>query len=133
MTITSVIISLQAGKEPRTKGEKTMQAILSTKLRNAINACANGMDLTFSLKNISINGSKRGCSGFIRNNANGSVIYVTTEKPCISNLHFLYRYADNEKDYRGYHNRWASTIEDLVSAICTCLHKTPQEANDKKL
>lgn len=109
-----------------------MQIILSTKLRNAINACANGMDLTFTLKNISINGAKRGCSGFIRNNANGSVVYVTTEKPCLSNLHFMYRYADSEKDYTGYRNRWANTIDELVSSICKCLQKTPQEDNDRK-
>ena len=107
--------------------------ILSTKLKNAINAHANGMDLTFTLKNISINGAKRGCSGFIRNNKNGSVVYVNTEEPCLSTLHYMYRYADNEKDYTGYHNRWANTLNELASAICTCLHKTPQEQNDRRL
>jgi hypothetical protein len=107
--------------------------ILSTKLKNAINAHANGMDLQFALKNISINGSKRGCSGFIRNNVNGSVVYVNTEEPCYSNLHYMYRYADNEKDYKGYHNRWANTLDELASAICTCLHKTPQEVNDRRI
>jgi hypothetical protein len=107
--------------------------ILSTKLKNAINAHADGMDLTFTLKNITINGSKRGCSGFIRNNANGSVIYVNTEGPCLSTLHYMYRYADNEKDYRGYRNRWANTLDELASAICTCLHKTPKEQNDRRI
>lgn len=107
--------------------------ILSTKLKNAINAHSNRMNLTFTLKNISINGAKRGCSGFIRNNENGSVIYVNTEEPCLSNLHYMYRYADDEKDYRGYRNRWANTIDELASAICTCLHKTPQEANDRRI
>ena len=106
--------------------------ILSTKLKNAINKHANGMDLTFTLKNISINGSKRGCSGFIRNNANGSVVYVNTEA-CILSLRYLYRYADNEKDYTGYRNRWANTLDELASAICTCLHKTPQEVNDRRI
>lgn len=106
--------------------------ILSTKLKNAINKQAHGMNLTFTLKNISINGSKRGCSGFIRNKANNSVIYVTTEKPCLSNLHYMYRYADNEKDYRGYRNRWANTLDELAGAICTCLHKTPQEVNERR-
>lgn len=105
--------------------------ILSTKLKNAINAHSNGMDLTFTLKNILINGSKRGCSGFIRNNANGSVMYVNTETLFIER--YMYRYADNEKDYRGYCNRWANTLDELASAICTCLHKTPQEANDRRI
>lgn len=107
--------------------------ILSTKLKNAINKHSNGMDLTFTFKNILINGQKRGCSGFIRNNANGSVMYVTTEEPCLSTLHYMYRYADHEKDYTGYHNRWANTLDELASAICTCLHKTPQEVNDRRV
>ena len=107
--------------------------ILSTKLKNAINLHAKEMDLTFTLKNITINGSKRGCSGFIRNNANGSVIYVTTEEPFASNLHYMYRYADNEKDFTGYRNRWAQTFDELAVAICTCLHKTPQEQNERRI
>ena len=107
--------------------------ILSTKLKNAINAHSNGMDLTFTLKNINVNGSKRGCSGFIRNNANGSVVYVNTEEACYPSLNFMYRYADNEKDYKGYRNRWATTLDELASAICTCLHKTPQEENDRRI
>ena len=105
--------------------------ILSTKLKNAINSHANGMDLTFTLKNISINGSKRGCSGFIRNNANGSVMYVNTETLFVER--FMYRYAYDELDYKGYHNRWAKTLDELASAICTCLHKTPQEQNDRRI
>ena len=107
--------------------------ILSTKLKNAINAHSNGMDLTFTLKNISINGEKRGCSGFIRNNANGSVVYVNTETTPRADLRYMYRYANHEQDYNGYHNRWAKTIDELASAICTCLHKTPQEANERRI
>jgi len=106
--------------------------ILSTKLRNAIKAHSNGMDLTFTLKNISINGSKRGCSGFIRNNGNDSVVYVTTEEPCMSNLHYMYRYAMSEKDYTGYHNRWANTLDELATGICRCLKSTPQAQNDRR-
>ena len=108
--------------------------ILSTKLKNAINQHAKGMDLTFSIENISINGSKRGCSGFVRNNANGSVVYVNTETLVTTFVpRIMYRYADNEKDYTGYRNRWANTLDELASAICSCLHKTPQEANDRRI
>ena len=107
--------------------------ILSTKLKNAINQHAEGMDLVFTLKNININGSKRGCSGFVRNNANGPVVYVCTEEPCLSNLYYMYRYADHEKDYTGYHNRWANSLEELASAICRCLHSTPQEAREVRV
>lgn len=107
--------------------------ILSTKLRNAITKHSNGMDLTFTLKNININGVNRGCSGFIRNNVNNSVVYVNTETIPYSNLRYMYRYADNEKDYTGYHNRWASELDQLADAICTCLHSTPKEQNDRRI
>ena len=108
--------------------------ILSTKLKNAINSHANGMDLTFTLKNISINGSKRGCSGFIRNNVNGSVVYVNTEEVFLTSVtRYMYRYAYDELDYTGYRNRWAKTLDELASAICTCLHKTPAEVNDRRI
>ena len=106
--------------------------ILSTKLRNAINRHANGMDLAFKLKNININGVNRGCSGFVRNNSNGSVIYVTTESPWRCDLKYMYRYADSEKDYTGYHNRWASELDQLADGICACLHSTPKEQNDRR-
>ena len=98
--------------------------ILATKLKNAINAQSGGMDLQFTLTNISINGAKRGCSGFIRNKTNGTVVYVDTEKPCLSNLNYMYRYADSERDYTGYRNRWANNLEELASGICHCLRST---------
>jgi hypothetical protein len=102
--------------------------ILSTKLRNAINAHANGMDLAFDLKNISINGSKRGCSGFIRNNANGSVVYVNTEDSIQAHIPcYMFRYADNEKDFTGYTNHFARSLDQLSKAICGFLENTRQE------
>lgn len=108
--------------------------ILSTKLKNAITRHANGMDLTFTLKNISVNGDKRGCSGFIRNNANGSVVYVNTEDclhahiPC-----YMFRYADNERDFTGYTNHFARSVDQLSGAICDFLKNTPQEQNDRRI
>lgn len=108
--------------------------ILSTKLKNAIGKFADeDMVLHFQLKNININGRKVGCYGFIRNLNNNSVIYVCTEKPALSTLNYMYRYADHEKDYRGYSNRWADSLEDLAKGICLCLRKTPQEANDRRI
>lgn len=51
--------------------------ILTTKLKNAINKKKPGME--FSLHQISVNGNKRGTSGWIRNPENNSVVYVNTE------------------------------------------------------
>lgn len=44
--------------------------ILMTKVKNAVKK-ALGNDIRFKLRNIDINGCKRGCSGFITNPANG--------------------------------------------------------------
>lgn len=107
--------------------------ILSSRLRNAINKRANGMDLTFTFKNININGDKRGCSGFVRNNANGTVVYVNTEATPRANLHYMYRYADSEKDYTGYNNRWAYTLEELATEICHLLKHTIQEQGAREV
>ena len=107
--------------------------VLSTKLKNEINKKANANDFTFTLKNININGRKTGCSGFVRNNANGTVVYVNTEESCATWLpRFMYRYADHEKDYTGYRNRWAETLDDLVTSICILLDSNPQEQKDKR-
>ena len=109
--------------------------ILAVKLKNAIKkeAANNNMELVFSLKNIIINGEKRGCSGFVRNVKNNSVVYVDTEKPVFSDLHYMYRYAEDEHDYRGYRNRWADTLDELVKGICRCLMMTPVEAKDTRI
>lgn len=85
------------------------------KLKNSINKLNPNME--FYLKDIRINGIHKGASGFIVNPANGNVVYVTTEEPCLSNLHYMYRYADSIKDYTGYRNRWADTLEQLVLNI----------------
>lgn len=100
--------------------------ILMTKLKNAINKQGGEMPLQFTLKNITINGEKRGCSGFVRNLANNTVVYINTEELHYSNLKYMYRYADHEKDFTGYHNRWANSLEELAKATINLLKSTPQ-------
>lgn len=113
-----------------------MSAILAVKTKNAIRRCAEdaGMIVEFSIKNIDINGSKRGCRGFVRNTENGSVVYVNTESSCASWIPpIMYRYADSMIDYTGYRNRFTHTLEELAIAVVTMLKKTPQEAGDIRL
>lgn len=110
-----------------------MNAILAVKTKNMIKryAEAAGLKVEFCIKNISINGCKRGCSGFVVNTENNSIVYLNTEKSCASFLPpILYRYADSVKDYRGYHNRWAEDLDDLADSVVKLLKKTPQEARD---
>lgn len=93
-----------------------MSLYLATKLRNDIARANPGMNLQYHLRNIIINGSKRGCSGFVVNADNGMCVYVNTEK---LSYHpwgelVMYRYAKDTHDYssnclgvRG-RNRWTS-------------------------
>jgi hypothetical protein len=82
--------------------------ILSTKLKNQFSA-----ETTVLLKNININGNKRGCSGFITKG--GNIVYVNTE--LCGSLGYLYRTAKHTKDYTGGVNLFAKDIESLVSNV----------------
>jgi hypothetical protein len=86
--------------------------ILSTKLKNQFPSTH-----TVALKNISVNGDKRGCSGFIQRG--DAIVYVNTE-PCGS-LGYMYRTAAHMKDYTGGVNRWARDLDSLVAGINSLL------------
>ena len=110
--------------------------ILRTKLRNAINKQNNNKNnLTFKLKNITINGAKKGCSGFIINNDNSTVIYVNTEGITWSNqpTKYMYRYAKDDKDYTGYTNRWATGLDNLAKLIVKHIEEEPNEFNEPSI
>jgi hypothetical protein len=82
--------------------------ILSTKLKNRFTSVHQ-----VHLKNIAVNGDKRGCSGFI--SLGDAIVYVNTE-PCGS-LGYMYRTAQHLKDYTGGVNRWAKDLDSLVQGI----------------
>ena len=105
--------------------------ILMTKLKNEINKQKPGMNIY--LKNISINKVKKGCSGFVENPGNGSIVYINTEENTIGPGVCLYRFAESLKDYRGYRNRWATGSDDLIEAVCELLDTTPADSNDRRL
>lgn len=77
--------------------------LLKIKLINAIKKVAEekNIPLKYNIKNISVNGQKRGCSGFVINTLTNSCVYVNTEQSCYSPLanKSLYRYAKDDKDY----------------------------------
>jgi hypothetical protein len=89
-------------------------AILSTKLKNQFSP-----SYAVALKNISVNGDKRGCSGFV--SLGDSIVYVNTE-PCGS-LGLMYRTAKHTKDYTGGVNRWAKDLDSLVLGVNALLNK----------
>lgn len=82
--------------------------ILSTKLKNRFTSVHQ-----VQLKNIAVNGDKRGCSGFI--SLGDRIVYVNTER--CGSLGYMYRTAQHLKDYTGGVNRWAKDLDSLVQGI----------------
>jgi hypothetical protein len=85
--------------------------IFSTKLKNRFTSVH-----TVALKNISVNGNKRGCSGFIQRG--DAIVYVNTE---VLGGGYLYRTAAHMKDYVGGVNRYAKDLDSLVVGINSLL------------
>ena len=103
--------------------------ILTTKLKNAINKRISGME--FYLSQITVNGNKRGTSGFIKNPENGLIIYVNTEgiKWDGKGRQYMYRYADSVRDHSSlkYRNRWAYSLDELAENIVNLLQEPDPE------
>lgn len=108
-----------------------MIPILARQINKLISNHKSTENLEVRLKDIDINGRKIGCSGFIVSGTTGSCVYLTTE-PC-SNLGYMYRYADDIKDFEGYSNHWSRTVEDLVANILEMLKKTPVQAGEVRI
>ena len=106
--------------------------ILAGKLENAVRKNF-GTEVTASLRNIRINGSTRGCSGFFANPENKACVYVNTEASSYPALSLLYRYADDTKDFTGYRNRYAKDFDDLVQKISEMLKTPVERASDIRL
>lgn len=95
------------------------------KVRNNFKKMGVADRFTFHLKNISINGQRRGCSGFVVENSTGRVAYITTEPFFKGGLcgnkenTLMYRAAENLKDYRGGTNHWGmcENVAYLVSRL----------------
>lgn len=85
--------------------------ILATKLKNQFTGAT-----VCALKNIAVNGGKRGCSGFITRG--DAIVYVNTE---VLGGGYLYRTAAHMKDYTGGVNRYARDLAALVAGINSLL------------
>jgi hypothetical protein len=96
--------------------------ILSQKLKNAMLKARPGGKYyyRFDLKNIKVNASKRGCSGFITNTENGSIVYVNTEPIYCG---YMFRYARTTNDYTGDINMYAKNLDTLACKIASMLDK----------
>jgi len=97
-----------------------MKALLATKLRNQITAIDPVLIVT--LRNVSVNGVKFGCSGFITDPRTGKHVYVNTDHNHQTNTKAYYRTAESTKDYTGGMNHFAY-YEDVAAAAVHLLTK----------
>src|SRR5690554_2041268 len=98
-----------------------MNLLLKTKLKNMFEKEKGNLELEYHFKNIVINGSKRGCSGFIVNKNNNKIVYITTEPTCASWLPpIMYREAKSIKDYTGGINNF-TTKDKLIKEVLKML------------
>lgn len=107
-------------------------AYLMTKLKNRICKHIPKEHLHFNLKNISINGEKRGCSGFVTYIPTGRCVYVNTERLTMpGGADMMYRYAKDERDFSSSHADFNALNvftrdENLAAEIADALTK-PRE------
>lgn len=92
--------------------------LLATKLKNQIKAIDPTLEV--ALKNVTVNGAKFGCSGFITDPGTGRVVYVNTDHNHHINTTAYYRTARDTKDYRGGMNHTA-TYDALATAAVNLL------------
>lgn len=100
--------------------------LLSVKLKNGLTSLAEqmGMDITTHLKNITVNGQKRGCSGFVT--CGESCVYVTTEHSCYGPISdkSMCRYAKDTEDFssNGLKNGYNQFVADdfLAAKVIPC-------------
>jgi hypothetical protein len=74
-----------------------------------------------NMRKISVNGSFRGVSGFIKNTNTNLIVYVNTELGTMQRM--LYRCARDFKDYQGGSNRFAKNSDDLFTGVIELLTK----------
>jgi len=95
-----------------------MSVLLMTKLKNMFKEVDKDNSLEYHLKNININGSKRGCSGFIKNGRNNKIVYINTEICCgIWLPPILYREAKSLKDFKGGINNFCDNNKIVSNVI----------------
>jgi len=90
--------------------------LFATKLKNSLTKLAeqHGMEIKVELKNIAVNGQRRGCSGFVT--CGDSCVYVNTEHSIYSPIssQSMCRYAKDTEDFssNGLKNGYNQFVAD---------------------
>lgn len=102
--------------------------LLKIKFCNQLKAIIPEKYLDITVKNILINGVRRGCSGHITYKPTGRCVYINTEEAlCMPGL-CLYRYAQDKTDFSSnrpghqYPNQFAKEA-DLARQVAAMLTK----------
>lgn len=84
-------------------------------------------ELEIKAKNITVNGRKTGCSGFLTDRRSGACVYFTSEECCNPNLTYMFRYARDEEDFTGEQNMFSekplALVDDMVLALVARSHR----------
>lgn len=112
-------------------GFEVLQAL---KTKNAIKRANPNRLLEFHLRNINVNGQKRGCSGHILDIDTGVCVYINTERSVQVPHDMLYREAKGVGDFSslGILNNFASTLEELVEGVSRLLDVPVRKKAEKE-
>lgn len=103
--------------------------VLAVKLKNAISRACPNIPVDMAIRNVRINGSAVGATGFATNKENGNCVWVSTDNACCQHA-FVYRFAKNTSDHHGGINRWCDSLEELAANIAAMLAgSVPNELN----
>jgi hypothetical protein len=107
------------------KPETRFRPILPIRIKNTIHRHPDVPVLVFDLKPIIRNGYRLGTSGFIRNLNGDIVIYVHSDSESFT-APILYRFAKDNKDFRGGINHFCNTAEELAEAVVKMMAYSPE-------
>lgn len=110
-----------------------MEVILVHHLKSSIIESNPNAHYEFQLNNLFLNNEEIGCAGFICNTDSNSFVFVSTDIFAFMRGKYLYRYADEFNDYEGYHNHWATSLEELSKGIIKLLEIPVSKTQEKRL
>lgn len=106
--------------------------LLKTKFTNRITAILPKELLKITLRNININGVKKGCSGHITYLPTGRCVYINTEPLTTDLSKVMYRLAKNESDFSSNSpDFWAINLCTTAEKLPEAVARTLQISDDK--
>lgn len=94
---------------------------LSTKVRNAIRRQVPSAEP--HLRNVVVNGSRRGCTGYVVDPATGNAVWLDTDVVPLGRDRYVYRSAPGVGAPASQHgtNKWAASFDEFIAGICDLL------------